>query len=377
MAEGEIAMTVRTVVRRGERRLVIDIIYTGPDGNSARYRKDAEVQTLAAARGEERRRLAELGKTGTLAVPVEKPNAEKPSEQTVTFAEASKKFLALYAESRLKPSTRRGYRVVLDSLLVPRLGKLELTEIGAEVVRELDRMLVKRGARPSTRRNIQCVLRAVRRFALELGLVENLPAFPPLPRVGATVRVSLTTDEVERLRVNVPAPYRLAFELAIFAGLRAGEVRGLRWSDVDLARGVLVVRRARCRDQEAPPKSGHERIIPLHATLHEALEGAGVGKGYVTGPKRGEPWGEFALAQAFTRYSTKAGITGFHFHDLRHAFVTELFRGGASAPVVQRLAGHEHLVTTQRYAHVTLDDLEAGIRGLRGNDVVTGGPDNR
>lgn len=373
-------MTVRTVVRRGERRLVIDILYTNQDGTSGRHRKDAEVQTLAAARGEERRRLAELATMGRpVADPVVNPSDEKKPEQTVTFAEASKKFLALYAESRLKPSTRSGYRVVLDGMLLPRFGELALAEIGAEAVRELDRMLVKRGARPSTRRNAQCVLRAVRRFAREIGLVDDLPALPPLPRVGSTVRVSLTPEEVELLRVTVPAPYRLAFELAIFAGLRAGEVRGLRWSDVDLARGVLVVRRARCRGQEAPPKSGHERIIPLHAMLRAALEktNARARTGYVTGPKADDPWSEFALGHAFKRYSTKVGITGFHFHDLRHAFVTELFRGGASAPVVQRLAGHEHLVTTQRYAHVTLDDLEAGIRGLRGNGAVTSGPENR
>jgi hypothetical protein len=49
------------------------------------------------------------------------------------------------------------------------------------------------------------------------------------------------------------------------------------------------------------------------------------------------------------------------FHDLRHFFVTELFRRGVSAPAVQRLAGHAEMSTTQRYADMTAEDLRAAI----------------
>ncbi len=78
----------------------------------------------------------------------------------------------------------------------------------------------------------------------------------------------------------------------------------------------------------------------------------------------GKPWGDHALYHAFKGACRKVELTGFRFHDLRHAFVTELFRGGAPAPVVQRLAGHEHLTTTQRYAHAQLPDLTAAVARL-------------
>jgi hypothetical protein len=58
-------MTVRTEVRRGQRVLIVDIRYRRPDGTKGRYRHDAEVQTLAAARAEDRRRLAALTLTGS------------------------------------------------------------------------------------------------------------------------------------------------------------------------------------------------------------------------------------------------------------------------------------------------------------------------
>jgi hypothetical protein len=65
-------------------------------------------------------------------------------------------------------------------------------------------------------------------------------------------------------------------------------------------------------------------------------------------------------------------LAGFRFHDLRHVFVAELFRGGASALAVQALAGHADLTTTQRYAHMVKSDLQAAIATLeRGKGVET------
>lgn len=385
-------MTVRTENRRGLRRLVIDITYRNQDGQHTRFRQDAQVQTVPGARAEDARRTMLLAVTGAPferpMPPIEddeppstRPKREKPVEleTTITFSEAADRFLALYAETRLKPSTRRGYRSVLETLLVPRLGKRDLLEIDATMVRELDRDLLKKKAQPSTRRNVQCVLRSVLRFAIEQGLADELPKMPPLPRVGATVTMAMSDEEVDRVLDEVPDAYQLAFGLSRYAGLRAGEVRGLRWGDVDLAKNVIVVRRARCCGVEAPPKSGHERLIPIHPTLREMLEAETVesSKHYVTGPSPETPWTEFALGHAFSRACKKTKVEGFRLHDLRHWFVTTLFRVGNSAPVVQRLAGHAHLITTQRYAHATLEDLETGIRRMHaGNGAVADPTEN-
>jgi site-specific recombinase XerD len=78
----------------------------------------------------------------------------------------------------------------------------------------------------------------------------------------------------------------------------------------------------------------------------------------------GGPWSEFGLLNAFRRTCARAGLEGWRLHDLRHFFVTELFRRGAPAHAVQALAGHVDLATTQRYAHVARPDLEAAIARL-------------
>lgn len=378
-------MAVRTVTRRGARRLVIDIAFRHPDGTKGRYRHDAEVQTLAAARAEERRRLAALAATGSpyerppgidaAAPPTSSPaplvtsSAPKAEEPTLpAFAEVVKRYRAEFAPTRLKPSTARNYGKVLDGFLVPRLGGLPINRIDADVVRRLDLEYVRRNARSSTRRNVQTVLRSVLcRFAVEAGLLEEPPRMPRLPPIGKKIVSALTKENVEKLLEVASKEQRLAFLLAAYAGLRAGEVRGLRARDVDLRAGHLIVRQSICHGEAAAPKSGHERIVPLLPRLHEAIEEAIQGRdrdATVSTSVRGRVWGEFALNKAFLAACRKAGLEGWRFHDLRHYFVTSLFRGGAAAPVVQRLAGHEHLITTERYAHVASSDLADAMKRL-------------
>lgn len=362
-------MTVRTVKRRGERRFVIDILYTNSSGERVRFRRDAEVQMMASAKSEERRRLALLAQTGR---PFEGPEESEattatsetsPREDCMTIREAGKEYFATYGVTRLKPSTRRGYEVVFSSLVLPRIGELTLVQLDALTMRSLDLELVKRGLSPSSRRQMQSVVRSLSRWAVESGYLDAMPKFPKLPHAGGKHANKLTRDQVGKIVEHTSPQHRLIILLATYAGLRAGEVRGLKWRDVDLGREILIVRRSRCYGTEAAPKSGHERVIPLHPKLIEALRvvPGKQAEHYVTGPTPGEPWPEHRPYGAFRSACTRAGIHGFRLHDLRHAFVTELFHSGSSAPVVQKLAGHEHLSTTQRYAHTEFPELVSAV----------------
>jgi site-specific recombinase XerD len=124
-----------------------------------------------------------------------------------------------------------------------------------------------------------------------------------------------------------------------------------------------------CRGVADTPKSGHDRLVPLVDELRAALEALPKHDRERDKPvalhTRGGAWGEFGLNLALKRACAKADLDArWRFHDLRHYFVTTLFRGGAPAPTVQELAGHEHLATTQRYAHVVAVDRVDAIRRL-------------
>lgn len=268
--------------------------------------------------------------------------------------------------------------MVFDAFLVPRVGDRPIDQITPDVVRELDAELAKRGAARSTRRNMQLALRSVLcRFCVERRLLPEPPPMPKLPRVGNHVLRVPTDDEVTRIFGVVPERFHLALLIGRFAGLRAGEIRALRWRHVDLSRGHLVVEESTCRGVTDVPKSGHQRIIPLAAPLMAALSAVPrrPREGFVTCGPDGKPWSEDALSKAFSRYAKRALVEGVSLHSLRHHFVTTLFKPGVGAPTVQALAGHLHLSTTQRYAHALQVDLVDAIRKLdgnvRGNSVVT------
>lgn len=367
-------MTIRKQARGDKPRWVIDIPYRTADGRRARYRRDAQVQTRAGAEAEHRRLLAELARTGTLAFIAPEPAAAE-SEPAITFAEAVKYYRGTHLQTRLKPSTRASYNRWFDSVLLPRFGEQPLAEIGGKALSELDADLVADELEPSTRANIHCALRSVLRCAVSAGFLPAMPKLPPLPKVGRRIVRPMRREHVDRLLASASRSARLALSLMAFAGLRPSEVRGLRWSDVDLKSGVLTVRRGRVVGEESTPKSHHHRAIPLSNPLRAILEPAANRKASpwaeVALTSKGLPWGDYGLHQAFHRAQKRAGLEGWTPRSLRHFFVTELFARGASAPVIQKLAGHSDLATTQRYADVDASDLRGAIALLDGNGVET------
>ena len=364
-------MTIRKVTRRGETRLVLDIHYRKPDGTPGRYRKDAQVQTMAAARAEERRLLALIVQHGEPHEPAEVPDsapAKDAPEAPTTFADAVAIFRSGKAITKLKPSTRSGYEEILSTRLLPRFGERRVDELAFEEATKLDAEMVQQRLSPSRRRNVQIVIRSVLHAAVDGGKLAAMPKLPALPKKGRKILVPLTRDQIERLLAASPPAQRIAFALAAYAGLRAGEVRALRWADVDLDAGLLVVRFSHSKGETSTPKSGHEREVPLAPQLLAELQAArrcqtqAQARQLVSTTSRGKPWGEFGLNQALKRALRKAGLEGaWRFHDLRHFFVTQLFRRGGAAPAVQALAGHLHLATTQRYAHMVQADLRQTI----------------
>jgi len=363
-------MAVRTVTRRGKRRLVIDFLYRKPDGSKGRFRHDAEVQTRAAAVAEERRRFAALASTGSpfeVVDPIAREQVASPSKGP-TFADVVDKYKAAFLPT-LKAATQYGYRIVIDGRLLRRFGKLPIDEVDACAVRAFDVELVGDQLRPSSRRTVLTILRSILcRFAVEAKYLAKAPDLPKLPKKSKRCVPALSRLQVDGLLEAGSAEAKLAFALAAFAGLRAGEIRALCWRDVDLERGEIVVRFAHCRGVTDKPKSGDDRVIPIARQLQALLvaRGARPAGELVAMTRYGKRWGQYGLRDAFSRVARRAGVEGFHFHSLRHFFITELFEKGVGAPTVQELAGHAHLETTALYAHTRKGSARDAIERLSG-----------
>jgi integrase len=380
-------MTVRKTTRRGKPRLVIDIPYTDArTGRPARYRRDAEVQTTVAARAEEQRLVATLVRLGYIpdrneppAAPAAAPPCGAPSE-AFTFDDAVRLFRETKALTALKATTRRGYDVSLDAHLAPRFGKGPLEAVDHTAVMRLDAELVGAGLTPRSRANVQIALRSVLGCAVDAKKLARMPDLPELPKARRKAVRPPSPDEVDRVLAVAYPSARLALLLAADAGLRAGEVRGLRWCDVDLEAGSLYVRQTVYRGATDTPKSGHEREVPLTSRLALALAAEHASRSPapeapVSLSTRGAVWGESSLRTAFRLSLARAGLPPARLHDLRHFFVTQCFRAGGDAPTVQALAGHQHLSVTQRYAHTGAEQKRAVVDRLAaarsGNLAVT------
>lgn len=338
----------------------------------------AEVQTRAAAEAEERRIMEFWVEHGTI-LPLLKPEMlvlrekkEKAPDGGATFDDAVRHYRKV-CMPKLKPSTRKGYNGVIDGPTFEFWRGRPLRHVTFNEMRAWDTTLINAGQGASTRRNQHCVLRSIIRSVSptddgEPGvLLDVLPRFPKLPKVGRTAVEAPSAEDVSKLLGEEDDDYRqpvwsrkrraarLAFALSAYAGLRASEVRALRRRDVDLRKQTITVRLARFDNQEAPPKSGHEREIPISPALYVMLEARCQNlrpHDYVAAKIDGTPWGDSGLIQALERACKRVGITGSRYHSLRHFFATTLFGGlGVDARTVQGLLGHHSLEVTQRYAH--------------------------
>jgi integrase len=364
---------VRRTTRRGKRVLVIDFTYTKPDGGEGRYRRDAAVQTTAAAQTEEASR--KLGATlfgdpeilcGPNGVPLRHAAAPEPPPEP-TFREVVKRYLAEYAPSAMAPSSLVGIVSKLKTHLLPRLGDLPVSQaFDVARSREIDVALVQGGAAVTSRILVLLTLRSVARFSVEAKIVAQEPQYLPLPKRGK--RVASAPQAVDVAAVIDAAKYqehRLVFLLAAHGGLRKGEIRALRCGDVELENNRLVVRLSRFGKHTRSTKSGHEREVPLSPQLKAALIAARVHER----PREqeaalattGKPWGGGGMYGALQKTLRSLNLPPTRLHSLRAFFVTILLNGHVPVHVVKDLVGHADLATTQLYAAIRAPDRGAAI----------------
>lgn len=134
--------------------------------------------------------------------------------------------------------------------------------------------------------------------------------------------------------------------LAIETGMRRGELIALRWEHVDLVQRIAHL---------PLTKNGESRDVPLSRRATDTL---------VTVSKQKKLLAELvfpvsgnSLRLAFERLRTRAQLSDFHFHDLRHEAISRLFERGLSMAEVGAISGHKALPSLQRYIHLRARDL--------------------
>jgi integrase len=285
-----------------------------------------------------------------------------------------------------KPAAIRGYQRGLDLRVVPVLGDRRLSDVSRADVQALADRLTGNGLSASTVQNSLDPLRviyrrAVRRDEVAVDPTKGLELRRPQ---GRRDRIA-DPAEAARLLAALPETDRALWATAMYAGLRRGELRALRWTDVDLAGRVIRVRRAwDDKDGEQDPKSNaaHRRVpildvlVPLLAA--QGLRTGRTGSDLVFGSTAMEPFDPSALRRRAlaawkahnareeaaaaaeardvdpTRLLARIGL-----HESRHTCASTLIAAGANAKVIQSVMGHASITMTfDVYGHLMPGGLE-------------------
>jgi integrase len=210
-------------------------------------------RTLADARAW-RAETASALRRGTLRAPTRTTLAEAASEW---LQAARQGVIRTRSGEPYKPSALRAYEQALRTKLVPELGHLRLSALTRGAIQDLVDRLVASGLSSSSVRNAILPLRAIYRRALSRSDVMVNPTLGlALPAVrGSRERVA-HPGEAKALLEALVSEDRPVWACALYAGLRRGELRALRWQDVDLDAGLIRVEQG-WDDKEGPiaPKS--------------------------------------------------------------------------------------------------------------------------
>jgi integrase len=218
--------------------------------------------------------------------------------------------------------------------------------------------------------NILTVLRKMLSLAEKRRLITAVPSFDwlklPPPEIDF-----LSFEEAAQLEDGTPEDVRPMVLVALRTGLRLAELRALRWEDVDLKAGKIVVRRALVKHKraggevEGAPKSNKPREVPLGDEVLAVLKASR----HLRGPRVFCDEDGEVLRVPVTRYileraCREAKVRDVGWHVLRHTFASHLVMRGVSIRVVQELLGHADIRMTMRYAHLSPDVSRDAVRVL-------------
>ena len=283
----------------------------------------------------------------------------------------------------VKASTQYLYRRTVDNYLRPKLGSKKLQELKPATIQALYSLLLNpkspdvKPLSPKTIKNIAGVLHRSLEQAVQLDYLKKNPCkVCKLPRVEKAEIMPFNEDELQCfLQAIEGAPHETLYKIAVFTGMRQGELLGLKWDSVDLENKTVLVKQQLRRHQGkngqyylASPKNGKPRTLYVgdevvklfHQQRAEQLADksrAGCAweeSGFVFTNPIGSFLSYRTVYDCYKRAVTKINMPEKRFHDLRHTYAVLSLRNGDDLKTLQENLGHATAsFTLDVYGHAT------------------------
>lgn len=356
---------------------------SGVDADGKAFRKRLQVpahvsKSQAPRWAEEQRRRIEAGKAPTTrraalaAARAEEERLEAERRAAATVAEACEWYALDGEADRLAPTTIALRRRLCADHVAPALGARPVRDLTEADVQALKLRL--KGASPSYLGIVLRALRGALASAQRRGVSARVSV--RLPKAAAsTAPKAYDRTTFERLvaAAREVSPQHLAgVLLAGEAGLRRGELLGLKVADVVKADGVLRIERERVRVDNAEivkaPKSNRARLVPLSPRTASALRDLAAGRDpdewLLRGVERPDaPATEATIRALVAAVQRRAGLPVTGPHVLRHTSASALLTAGCDLRTVQEILGHKRITTTAVYLHA--DQATVALAGER------------
>ena len=292
---------------------------------------------------------------------------EKDARLNVSLDTVAQEYLAGLNKSTQLANTSR-----YNNHINPVFGKIPLRQIDPLSVERFKRSLVKKGLAPKTIHHTLTIIRTIFRKAIAWGYYNGpVPTNKvDFPKVNNRRLRFLTHAEADRLLNELKRRSPMTHDqvlTALHCGLRAGEVRGVRWQDVDLKSKIINL---------PTTKGGESQQVYMTDQVKEMLleripEGARPEDFVFPDTKGGL---QFKISDTYIRtvedlgfnagLGTKDATYRVVFHTLRHTFCSWLAMQGTPLYTIQKLARHKSIAMTERYSHLLPDQKQDAVRAM-------------
>ena len=312
-----------------------------------------------------------------------------------TVAEYLGEWLETVRVRAKSPNTYKQYKSRCDAYIIPALGAIPLQKLTAAQIEQMETAMLAKGLGSSYVNDVHVVLRTALKRAVLLDLLARDPSdkVQPPPRLRPDLSTWSRIELHRFLDTARESPWWSMWLLALAAGMRHGELVGLRWSDVEFERGSILLRRQLLRSSRTwkaqLPKGGKMRRIDLGPRLlaelirtraqqsehKDRMGDAWQDNDLVCPDAMGAPIKPGALDRAWHRLIAQATVPHVRLHDLRGISASIDLANGFDLKTVSEKLGHSKPdVTWEHYIRATEGRGAAAARAM--DNVLFGEEDS-
>lgn len=276
----------------------------------------------------------------------------------------------------IKESTYSNYSNIISNHIIPELGNIKLSNLNNKLIQEYlinkyktGRLDGNGGLSYKTIRDIIAVVKSSLKYAIKEEMINNINLDFTYPKIGNKDKIYIMPKkDQERLITYIKQnkdTRSLGILLALYSGIRIGELCSLQWKDIDFKNNIMHINKTLQRIYIKDNKEAVSKIIITSPKTHNADRDIPLNKEFADMLKKYktesdnyilsncDKWIEpRTYRRYFKKCLNKAKVNEINFHGLRHTFATNCIKLGVDYKTVSELLGHANVnITLNLYVH--------------------------